>query len=437
MSERRSSADRGPNRKPRRAAFHSRGAIGKQDAVAVEAKLSTSQLGGTDAALLAAPLPSEPGEPSAAPSATATPLAHSGVRSQSLAEMARRSVENKQAAEREMARASLALAAQQRPVVPPAPPSAASAPRPVAAAPNARERTATSEHGWPVAKVWRGCCCDCARGGRVVLAEATRNAGAASEHGRANCDSSEERSQAEQRRSAGRSPNAGASRATPLPSGIDPNSLPGENATKPADAAHEKPSAAAARTPTAGAASSGPNAEKIVLEDEPEKAPAATAAPIEKPVEKALPPDPALRPADSTGGAVPTKPSTGAVQAALGAVMSGARHCVAGEDAASSAVVVFSSDGRVQSVSVSGPAAGQSSGACIQAQLSRARVHSRLRRRVSVSAPRSDRIDAGIWAFPENRDLPEMIAERALTSPKASLIVPAPRALSGPFLKVF
>jgi hypothetical protein len=109
------------------------------------------------------------------------------------------------------------------------------------------------------------------------------------------------------------------------------------------------------------------------LEDDPPSA-APTAAVAEKPIEKALPPDPALRPADSTGGAIPVKPSTGAVQAALGAVMSGARHCVAGDDAASSAVVVFASDGRVESVTVHGPAAGKPSGTCIEGQLSRARV---------------------------------------------------------------
>jgi hypothetical protein len=170
------------------------------------------------------------------------------------------------------------------------------------------------------------------------------------------------------------------------PNGVDPNSLPGESARKPAEAAHEKPSAAAARAPAAGAASSGPRAEKIVLEDEPESAPTAATTPVEKPEEKALPPDPALRPADSTGGAVPAKPSTGAVQAALGAVMSGARHCVAGDNAPSSAVVVFASDGHVQSVSVSGPASGQSSGACIQAQLERARVQPFAAASFSVSA---------------------------------------------------
>jgi len=378
MSERRSSADLGPNLEAALSGFPFPERDWEQDAVAVEAKLSTGQLGGTDAALLAAPLPSEPGEPSAAPSATATPLTHSGVRTQSLAEMARRSVENKQAAEREMARASLALAAQQRPAVPPAP-------KPVAAAPIANVGApplVSAASPWPKFG---------AAAAVIALAAGVlfwlRQPGAPVPLVSTVVPTATPTSEA-------KPSNVAAPGATPTPvpvaqltpSGIDPNSLPDENTTKPLDAAHEKPSAGAARTPTAGAASSGSSAEKIVLDDDPEKAPGAAKAPVEKPVEKALPPDPALRPADSTGGAVPAKPSTGAVQAALGAVMSGARHCVAGEDAASSAVVVFSSDGRVQSVSVSGPAAGQSSGACIQAQLSRARVQPFAASSFSVSA---------------------------------------------------
>jgi hypothetical protein len=83
---------------------------------------------------------------------------------------------------------------------------------------------------------------------------------------------------------------------------------------------------------------------------------------------------------------MPAKPSSGAVQAALGAVMSGARHCVAGDDTPSSAVVVFGSDGRVQRVNVSGSAAGKSSAACIEAQLSRARVQPFAAANFSVSA---------------------------------------------------
>jgi hypothetical protein len=66
--------------------------------------------------------------------------------------------------------------------------------------------------------------------------------------------------------------------------------------------------------------------------------------------------------------------------------MSGARHCVAGDDAPSSAVVVFGSDGHVQSVNVSGPAAGKPSGACIQSQLSRARVQPFAQSTFSINA---------------------------------------------------
>ncbi|HEY5374418.1 MAG TPA: hypothetical protein VIK01_12085 [Polyangiaceae bacterium] len=385
MSKRRSSADLGPNLEAALSGFPFPERDWEQDAVAVEAKLSTGQLGGTDATLLAAPLPrepGEPGEPSAAPSATTTPLTHSGVRTQSLAEMARRSVENKQAAEREMARASLALAAQQqRPAVPPAAASTASAPKPVAAAPIANlsaPQASNAPSPWPKFGA-AAAVIALAAGVLFWLRQPATPVPLVSTVLPTETPTSEAKPSNLAAPGAAPTP---ASVAQLTPSGIDPNSLPGENAAKPLDTAHEKPNAAAARTPTAGR----PSAEKIVLEDEPEKAPAAAAAPVEKPVEKALPPDPALRPADSTGGAVPVKPSTGAVQAALGAVMSGARHCVAGEDAASSAVVVFSSDGRVQSVSVSGPAAGQSSGACIQAQLSRARVQPFAASSFSVSA---------------------------------------------------
>ncbi|HEX3849426.1 MAG TPA: hypothetical protein VHW01_00585, partial [Polyangiaceae bacterium] len=314
MSERRSSADLGTNLEAVLGGFPFPERDWEQDAAAVEARLSASQLGSTDAALLAAPLPSEPGEPTVAPSATATPLTHSGVRTQSLAEMARRSVENKQAAEREMARASLALAAQQRPALPPVPPSTANATRPVAAVPTTSEsapQSASAPIPWPKLAAAAGAIALAAgvlfwlrqpATPAPLISTVLPTATATSEAKPSHVDAP------------GATPSAVAQLT---PSGIDPNSLPGESAAKPAETAHEKPGAAAARTPTTEAASSGPSAEKIVLEDEPEKAPATAAAPIEKPAEKALPPDPALRPADSTGGAVPTKPSTGAVQAAL------------------------------------------------------------------------------------------------------------------------
>ena len=68
------------------------------------------------------------------------------------------------------------------------------------------------------------------------------------------------------------------------------------------------------------------------------------------------------------------QPSTGEVQAAIGSSIGGARACVAAHDKPSRAAVTFGSDGRVKSVSVSGPAAGTPAAGCIRAALKRARV---------------------------------------------------------------
>jgi len=121
------------------------------------------------------------------------------------------------------------------------------------------------------------------------------------------------------------------------------------------------------------------------------EAPAATAEakPAEAPKVEAKKekdePDLKLKPA-ATASDVPDKPSTGAVQAAIGQVLGGARACVAGQDGPSRATVTFGSDGRVQSVSVSGPAAGTPSEACIRAALSKARVQPFARPTFSVGA---------------------------------------------------
>ena len=128
----------------------------------------------------------------------------------------------------------------------------------------------------------------------------------------------------------------------------------GASAGAPAAAAAPKPSAA-----------TGPAPEKIVLDEDGPTAPAAGA-----PSGKAEPP---MRPADGAGS-IPQKPSIGAVSAAIGAVMGGARNCLAGQKDVSLAQVVFSSDGSVQSVAVNGPAAGTAAAACIEGALRRARL---------------------------------------------------------------
>lgn len=366
MNDRRSSADLGESAEATLAAFPFPERDWERDARAIEARLSSGLRGSTDAALLAAPLPSESDEPSTL-SATTTPLTNSGVRTQSLAELARRSVEKKQATERQMARESLALAAlaaQQRP----RPAASEATPLPTNANPVATSGAATSHV--------------IANRGALPSVAATPNkpfpkvalvfpalalAAAALLWFRQPEPAPLVSNEPAPTTPSALSQSAVAPSASPLahdrvtppdeaPRGIDPSTLPDQSAA---------PDSAASRAmPAAAAASAKTYASKATKND---RAAAAASDP-------GLPPDPALRPADSRGGELPAKPTTGAVQAALGAVMSGARHCVAGDEAPSRAVVVFGSDGRVQQVTVSGTAAGKSSASCIEAQLSRARV---------------------------------------------------------------
>jgi len=106
--------------------------------------------------------------------------------------------------------------------------------------------------------------------------------------------------------------------------------------------------------------------ERVVLDDEH----AATPIPPkggEKPSE--------LRPAElKPTDALGDRPSTGAAQAAVGAVLGAARSCVAGQSAPSSATLVFGSNGQVESVRVSGAAAGTPAAGCVESALKKARV---------------------------------------------------------------
>jgi hypothetical protein len=365
VSDRRSSSDLGADAEAILSAFPIPERDWESQARAVEARLSEAAHGSADAALLAAPLPSEPGEPSSL-SATATPLTNSGVRTQSLTELARRSVEKKQANERQMARESLALAARQReqPARSDAPPPPASVSHVVATSPARAEAPVGSSNHWPKVALALPALALAAAAllwfrqpepAPLVTNPSTEAAPSAAAANAVDANSAVARS------SAANTPD--------LPRGVDPNSLPGEVA----------PEADPARVAVAAApvAKSGQN--KVALKGD-------RANPEAVAVDRGLPPDPALRPADSHSGDLPNKPSTGAVQSALGSVMSGARHCVAGDDAPSSAVVVFGSDGRVQQVTVSGPAAGKSSATCIEAQLRRARVQPFAASNFSVNA---------------------------------------------------
>jgi hypothetical protein len=116
------------------------------------------------------------------------------------------------------------------------------------------------------------------------------------------------------------------------------------------------------------AAASGVKPEAVVLEEE--GAPPKAVAPSPSPPAASE----KLRPAELPAGGLPDKPSSGAVNAALGSVMGSARACVAGHDGSSTARIVFGSDGSVQSVGVSGQAAGTPAAACIEGAFKRARV---------------------------------------------------------------
>jgi hypothetical protein len=148
--------------------------------------------------------------------------------------------------------------------------------------------------------------------------------------------------------------------ATALPS-LPPGSAPRADA-KPAPAGAK---AAASPTPAPGAGKVV--AEKIVLEEEGKAAPkAAPSAP--------RPADSKLRPAELSSNNMTERPSAGAAQAAVGSVLGAARSCVAGHPQPSSAQLIFTSDGQVQSVAVAGPAAGTPAAGCIESALKKARV---------------------------------------------------------------
>jgi len=151
--------------------------------------------------------------------------------------------------------------------------------------------------------------------------------------------------------------------ATPEPQPVSLEALAREPVAAKASAPSTETRAPAA--PGAGAL----HAEKVVLEEEhtgETKAPAATPKPAAST---------AMRPAElNANGGVSDRPSTGAAQAAVGAVLGAARSCIAGQPQGSTATIVFGSGGEVTHVSVSGPAEGTPAAGCIQSALSKARV---------------------------------------------------------------
>ncbi len=173
-------------------------------------------------------------------------------------------------------------------------------------------------------------------------------------------------------------------RVTPTPSepAIDPNALP---EAQPTVAIAPKPSTHHATGSSAVAlAPKEPPKEapaKVAEKDLPSAPPGATNAlgeEMRKSVGATNTPEvrPAAAPSgqNAANGSVPTKPSQGAVAGAIGAVLPGARECLGPDDPISRASIVFASDGTVQSVAVTGAAAGKPTEACIKSALMKAKL---------------------------------------------------------------
>jgi hypothetical protein len=111
--------------------------------------------------------------------------------------------------------------------------------------------------------------------------------------------------------------------------------------------------------------------ERVVLDEERPNAPGSAAA--QRSTKSA--PSAELRPAElSENGGTSDRPSAGAAQAAVGAVLGAARACIAGHATPSSATLIFGSNGQVDRVNVNGPAAGTPAAACVESALKKARV---------------------------------------------------------------
>jgi hypothetical protein len=144
--------------------------------------------------------------------------------------------------------------------------------------------------------------------------------------------------------------------ATPATAGKHPLAVAGHTAGKPEKTAAAQPKAAEVQAPTV-----------------PERPAAAPANPLANAMEKAAGsqlgggsvPPPSTR-VDTGPSDVPEIPPQGAILGAIGAKRQAAKACVRGLNDPSRATLVFASSGSVQSVSVSGGAAGTPAEACLK-----------------------------------------------------------------------
>jgi len=172
--------------------------------------------------------------------------------------------------------------------------------------------------------------------------------------------------------------------STPSTDAIDPSQLPGPNAAAPKTTLAAKgapvvaPKAAASAEPKkVEDKTEGP---QMSAKDLPQTTPGASGG-LNDAMRQAAGPSTTTsdngsdkKGPDFAPGSVPQKPSQGALTGALGAVLPGARACLGPDDPVSRATVVFSSNGSVQSVAVSGGAAGKPSEGCIKSALGKAKL---------------------------------------------------------------
>jgi hypothetical protein len=346
----------------------------EQLAQTTEARFGLTPLGSTPELLLAAPLPATAEELAGselAAAAEVAPVPADATPVGSLTELARARVAERQQEAKQSAGASLALAAQLRRELPRASDPAREPPKdskpsvpppPRESAPPSRQARGRDSRSNPLP--WLG-------GALAVLAAAAAVFVLIGRPSRV------EPAVAEQPPASVADPSPLAvAPAAPAPQkaaeptrGISPEQLP---TAEPRARAPERVAAAPASKKLRAAAGPSPG------EPAPAAPPPATTA-------DELPPNPKLKLADDEER--PSRPSTGAVISAVGTVMGGARACVAGHQAPSRAALVFGSDGRVQSVAVTGPAAGTPAEACIKAALSGARVQPFAEDTFSIAVP--------------------------------------------------
>lgn len=383
----------------------SRGALAwEETSSGIMARVRNTTIGSTPDDLLADPLPEEPGEGShGAPQSSAPPVSNApGADEPSLAEIARAAVASSGAGSREIARDAMiaAEAGRRSPPREVQPPRAAAVSakvaglqgrvarvsergratakaQPLAAVPAepavapAREAAAHSEMPGPPSREARRWNPAVFGGAVLAIAAAAALYVSLTRHtaSDAQLTASPERPHGLQAKP-GASPHAALEPASTAVASAAP-----EPAQKLA--LDDLPMIAKSRPTSSPAVSSGRDTlafrvkkekggeKQLVLEERGESQ-AANAAPVAE--------SPAAPPAQASA-TLAERPSTGAVQAAFGSVMIGARGCLAGQEEGMRATVTFEGkSGRVKSVALVGAAAGSPAESCVRAALMGARL---------------------------------------------------------------